>query len=289
MEPHPKGFVMNTIQGRTGILIMLAFLAIASGCGNDDPVDPTGGGGNQQPGNLPAIPVPNAPTDLLPNESEAKIIGLSTPLPDFQPMVTESQMMLDDGSEPWLAMNRHLIMACDDVLPKYTNDPAAMVPGFLSDRPYLLHTRHWRKLMQVTLGPGTTYSQAETITYGTSTSHEESTEFSQTMGIEVTVGGGWGPFSASVTASYEQTSTHGEVNSVSFSEETSVEQTYAVESDPTHTRVYALWQLVDRFSMVDADTVRIHDSDILTHVRITEIADIEFPNESVIYQSITAF
>ncbi len=287
---------MNTIQVRTGILIVLAVLAIlailtiASGCGSDDPVDPTGGGGgNNQPGNLPAIPIPNAPTDLLPNESDTKIIGLSTPLNDFHPIVTELQMMQDDGSEPWLPMNRHLIMACGGVLPRYANDPAAVDPSYLFDRPYLLHTRHWRKLMQVTLAPGTTYSQAETITYGTSTSHQESYEFSQTMGIEVSVGGGWGPFSASVTASYEQTTTHGEVNTVSFSEETSIEQTYAVESHPTQIRVYALWQLVDRFAYMDADTVRVHESDILNRVRIPEIADIEFPNEAVIYQSITVF
>ncbi len=280
---------MNTKQFGTGILIMLAFLVMVGGCGEDTPAEPEGNGGNHLPGNLPDIPIPSAPTDLLPEVSADRVVGLSTELNDFQPIVTELQMMQDDGLEPWIAMDRRLIMACEGTLPEFTNDPAVVDPTYISQWPYLLHTRHWLKLKQVTLDPGTIYSQVETITYGTSTSHQESYEFSQTIGVEVTVGGGWGPFSASVTASYEQTSTHGEVNSVSFSEETSFEQTYAVESDPDHTRVYALWQLVDKFTLVDVDTVRIHESGTLTHVRIPAIADIHFPNQSVIYQSVTTF
>ena len=49
------------------------------------------------------------------------------------------------------------------------------------------------------------------------------------------------------------------------------------------------WQLVDTFSLVDADMVRIHESPTLLHVQLDPIADIEFPNRDVIYQSVTKF
>jgi len=80
-----------------------------------------------------------------------------------------------------------------------------------------------------------------------------------------------------------------ELNSVTMSEETSVTETYSVQSDPDHAIMFAIWQLVDRFTMVDADTVAIHESETLTHVEIPQVMSIEFPNNDVIYQSITHF
>jgi hypothetical protein len=187
-------------------------------------------------------------------------------------------------------VNRRLTLACADVLPENTGDPDATDRTYISARPRLLHARYWRKIKQVTLDPGnTTYEYEESITSGASTTHEESREFSQTMGLEVSASAGWGPFSASVTASFEQTETHGEVDSVTFSEETSVTETFTVESDPERTTVYALWQLVDKFSLVDADQVPIDESDTLVHVRIEPIASIVFPNRDVIRQSSTYF
>jgi hypothetical protein len=109
------------------------------------------------------------------------------------------------------------------------------------------------------------------------------------MGVEVSAGGSWDAFSVSVTASYEQTETESEVNAVTFSEESSFTETYTVDPDPDHTIVYAIWQLVDTFSYVDADTVLIHESPTLRHAELEAIADIEFANASVIYQSVTRF
>ena len=274
-----------------GLLVLTLAVALAPGCGSDDsPTDPINDD-DPEPTNLPVIPTPSSINDLLPAVSDDLVVGLSDELPDFQPVVTELQMMQDDGSEPWIAMARRLTLACAGVLPEYTGDPGIMEDrSYVSAYPHLVHERYWRKIRQVTLDPGnTSYEYSETITSGTSTTHEESREFSQTMGIEVTVGGGWGPFSASVTASYEQTETVGEVNSVTFAEETSVTETYTVQADPTRTTVYAIWQLVDRFRMVDADTVDIDQSATLTHAHISPVGVIEFPNREVIYQSTTFF
>lgn len=271
-----------------GILTLLAALALASGCGEDTPTVVN----NDDPPelvNLPLIPVPESVAELMPAKSADLVIGMSSELGAFEPLVSELEVMLDDGSEVWRAQNRHLILACEGVLPVNTGDPAAVNPTYISARPYLLHTRHWRMLEQNNLSPGTSYTLEKKVVYGVSSTHTESTEFSQTIGVEVTVGGSWGAFSASVTASYEQTSTSSEVNSVTITEETEETRYYNVDAPASGTRVYVLWQLVDEFAIVDADTIPIHESPSLAHVRIPPIVNILLPNENVVTMKTTDF
>lgn len=52
---------------------------------------------------------------------------------------------------------------------------------------------------------------------------------------------------------------------------------------PYGLRVYVFWQLVD------ADSVRIHDSTTLPHVQMNEIANILIPNENVVRMQTTDF
>lgn len=276
---------MKTTMSICGLLVLL-LIALASGCGNDNSTTPRHTG----PTSLPEVPVPDSPNDLLPPVSADHTVGMSNEIHDFTPLITEIRMMQDDGSTPWLVANRRLILACSSVLPENTGDPNAVDRTYITARPHLLHQRYWLKIKQVTLDPGnTSYQYQETITSGTSTSHEESREFSQTMGVEVSVGGGWGPFSASVSASFEQTESRGEVDAVTFSEESSETETFTVQSEPDHTIVYAIWQLVDKFTLVDADTIAINESPTLVHARIPAIASIVFPNRDTIYQSVTRF
>ncbi len=277
---------MDAYRHLTGCLLALLLTGMLAGCSSED--TPTGPEPEPET-NLPAVPTPGSTGELLPAKSDDLIIGMSDPLDDFAPLANRLRIMLDDGTLTWYDVFRRVLLACGGALAENTSDPAALDPTYLGAPPRLLHQRYWRKLKQVTLDPGTTYEQEETISYGTSVSHEQSREFSRTMGIELEAGGGWGPFSASVTTSYEQTETGSEVHAVTFSEESSFTETFTVQSDPDRTIVYALWQLVDKFSFVDADTVRIHDSSSLLHVEMPEIADIEFPNRDVIYQSVTRF
>ena len=262
------------------ILTLLGVLIIAMGCG-DDPAAPVDDNPTK-PTNLPAIPIPESVNELMPKRSDDLVIGMSRELDSFEPLVNELEMRLDDGSEVWFPRNQHKIMACPGYLPANTCDLAASNATYISERPYLLHTRHWRRLEQNNLSPGTSYTLTKEVTYGISSTHTESTEFSQTMGIEVSVGGSWGAFSASVTASYEQTTTETEINSVTISEETTETREYTVTAPNSGTRVYVLWQLVDELSFVDADTIPIHESPTLTHVRIPAIAHILLPNADVI-------
>jgi len=217
------------------------------------------------------------------------IIGMSKELNSFVPLVTELEMRQDNGLEKWFPRNQHLIMACPGYLPANTCDLAAANSTYISERPHLLHTRHWRRLEQNNLSPGTSYTLSKEVTYGVSSTHTESTEFSTTMGISVSAGGGWGPFSASVTASYEQTTTETEINSVTISEETTEIREYTVAAPDSGTRVYVLWQLVDEFSFVDADTIPIHESPTLAHIRIPAIAHILLPNADVVTMKTTDF
>ena len=277
---------MKTILCVCGAIVLLLVVTLAAGCSDDSSTNPKP---NPLPTNVPEIPIPSSPTEVLPGRSDHLAVGLSDPLDEFEPMVSEIELMKDDGSTGWIGVNRHLVLACPGVLPEYSCNHALSVRSFISDRPRLLHQRYWKKIKQVTLDPGTSYEQAEVITYGTSTSHTESREFSQTVGVAVEIGGDWKMFSATVEAYYEQTTTKTEVDAVTFSTETTKSETYSVQADPSHTRVYALWQLVDTFSLVDADMVRIHDSPTLLHVKINAITDIEFPNRDVIYQSVTRF
>jgi hypothetical protein len=243
-----------------------------------------------EPSVLPAIPIPNSPTDPLPAKSEEVNVGLSSPLRTFSPMVTRMCQMKDDASLQWTTENRRLRLVCSDgILAPAMCDQTQAQRTYLAESPRLLHKRYWKRLKQVAMDPGTEYSHAETVTYGSSTTNTVSQSFSQTIGVEVSASAGWGAFSASVTASYSQTTTHEEVKSVTFSEESSFTDTYSVMSDPVKTIVYGLWQLVDVFVIVDADKAPIHVSDTLNYVEMPEIVAIEFLNKDVIYQSVTKF
>jgi hypothetical protein len=268
--------------------ILATLLALSC---EDSSVAP-GGNGNPppEPSVLPTIPVPSSPTDPLPAKSEEVDVGLSSPLRTFVPMVNRMCQMKDDASLMWTTENRRLRLVCNDgVLSEAMCDPTALVRTYLDESPRLLHRRYWKRLKQVVMDPGTEYSHAETVTYGSSTTNTVSQSFSQTIGVEVSASAGWGPFSAEVTASYSQTTTREEVRSVTFSEESSFTDVYSVASDPLKTIVFGLWQLVDVFVIVDDTKAPIHLSDTLNYVELPEITVIEFLNRDVIYQSVTKF
>jgi len=265
--------------------LALALLLIAGGCGDDDPTEPV----VVQPQNLPVIPVPTSVNDLMPVQTGELVIGMSGALAVFEPRVSAIEQRRDDGAYEWLGRDQHLVLACQENLPRCTCDAGATECGYLGARPRLLHSRYWRRLEQNTLSPGTSYTLTKEVTYGVSSTHTESTEFSRTLGVDVTVGGSWNAFSASVTASYEETSTWSEVNSVTITEEVTESRQFTVEAPLTGARVYVLWQLVDKFAYVDADTVPIHQSATLQHVQIPEIACIEIPSENVFRMKTTDF
>jgi len=259
-------------------------------CGSDNPAAPgRGGEAPIDPTLLPPIPIPDTPTSILPAKSEEIPVGLSAPLDDFFPIVEQLERMVDDGTSTFTDENRRLWMVCEARRSLYSCDDQVGDGCYVQERPRFLQKRYWKLVTQQIIDPGASYSQEETIEYGSSTTDTKSQSFSQTISVEVSASAGWGPFSAEVTSKYEQTSTSEEVHSVTFSEKTTTKKVYSVESDPNATIVYALWQLVDVFLLTDSDQVPIHQSDMLGHVSITEVPRVEFPNGNIVYQSVTKF
>lgn len=268
-----------------GALLGLVILS----CGEDTPTGTGGGTPPDDAARLPAIPIPDSPDAILPARSAEVNVGLSRPIDDFRPVVESLETMKDDGSTVWNDENRRLWMVCGGLRAHYSCAPDVMDKGYMAESPRFLHKRYWKRIKQVILDPGTSYSKTETIEYGSSTTDTHSQSFSQTISVEVSASAGWGAFSATVSSKYEQTSTWEETRSVTFSETSTFEEVYAVESDPQKTIVYGLWQLVDVFVLTDSDKVPIDQSDALGHVLISEVPRLEFLNRDVVRQSVTKF
>ena len=279
---------MKTMNLSWCLVALLGMLIFVGSCSSDSPTAPNPKP-IPEPSNLPVIPQPSSLTELMPAISNEVVIGMSGEIDSFEPLVTKLAKMHDDGSLTWSNESRHLALACPGVLSLCSSSDTVTNPTYISERPRLLHTRHWRRIEQNSLSVGTSYTFSETIAWGTSTTNTHSTEFSKTIGIETTVGGSWGPFSASVTASYEQTTTTTEIHSVTFSTEETEERTYEVVAPESGTRVYVLWQLVDEFSLVDVDTIPISESPTMVQVEISPIARIQFPSKGVTVMQTTDF
>ena len=272
---------MKTILYVWWILALLLAVGFALGCGDDDSIE-TG------QGNLPAVPIPRlADGGDLPEVSGERVVGMSNPIDNFLPKVTRLLQMQDNGSESWISIipNRHLALACPGSLPRYSNQPGLT---YISARPRLLHVRYWKKIMHQQLSPNTAYSQEHSVTHGCSSTDTRSEEFSQTIGVSATAGGAWKAFSVEVSAYYEQTSTVSQVHSVTWSEEDTLSRRFTAPPADEHS-VYAIWQLVDKFSYVDENRVPIHQSPTLVNVEISPIRSIEFLREDHFAQPRTFF
>lgn len=270
------------IRDMIPIALLLALLPVAIGCGGG------GGGGDEIPPadvTLPVVPKPRSATDALPAESDSIVVGMSNPLDEFAPHVQSLEMMQDDGSLATVAFNRQVSLVCDQVLPVNSANPSMAEP-YLTEAPRILHTRYWRLLGSKLLSAGTGYTLAATTTYGQSTTDTKSAEFSRTVGVQVSAGGDWSGLSASVTASYQETSTVAQIKSVTFEKQESTTETYDCGNAQSQ-RVCALWQLVDVLSLVDADMVPIHESNTLWHVVMGELPSIEFPSQTTFAQIVT--
>ncbi len=272
-------------RAHIGVIVLLgAVLACLGGCGNDPATpDPQG------PQVLPAVPVPGAVDASMPERSAERVVGMSAPLDDYVPLVQQLRAMRDDGSYSWTVENRHLALACAGMLPVNTGDPAATSPSYISARPRLLHTRHWQRLEQGFVDPGTPAAFERTVTWGASTESAGNREFSRTLGVETAAGGAWGPFAAVVAAGFARTATSGEIRTVSFAAEDTDLRSYSVEAPAAGRRVYVMWQLVDEFRLVDADTNAFQESAALAHATVADLEPIRFAHNDVVRLQTTDF
>lgn len=265
------------------VAVLLSLFTMVNACGD-------GGDGGPKPlppadETLPVVPEPRSATDALPAESDQIVVGMSNPLVEFVPRVQSLEMMQGDGSLASVPINRQVSLVCDGMFPMNSANPMVAEP-YLAEAPRILHTRYWRKLGDKLLSAGTGYTLTAQTSYGQSTTDTKSAEFSRTVGVEVSAGGDWGGFSASVTASYEETSTIGQVKSVTFEQQQSITESYDCGNAPSQ-RVCAVWQLVDVFSFVDANEVPIDQSNTLWHATMDALPSIEFPSQTTFAQIVT--
>jgi hypothetical protein len=279
-----KDAAVKSRSQTVALVVLGAVLACLGGCGND-PATPE----PQGPQILPALPVPGSVNEPMPERSADTVVGMSAPLDDYVPLVLQLRAMRDDGSYSWTVENRHLTLACAGTLPVNTGDPAATSPSHISARPRLLHTRHWQRLEQGSVDPGTPVAFEKTVTWGASTERAENREFSRTLGVETAVGGAWDPFAAVVAAGFTGAATSGEIRTVCFATEDSDVRSYTVEAPAAGRRAYVLWQLVDEFRLVDADTNAFQESDALAHVTVADLEPIRFAHNDVVRLETTDF
>jgi len=246
-------------------------------------------GGGKDIGTLPPLYIPSSVNDLPPQNSEEITIGLSNPLPDFKPYINEiAQVKSEGGTANFEAFNDYAPLVCGGTILKNASVTDASA-NFVTVSPRLKHSRYWTRINFKIIDYPADYSETKTVTYGSSRTSETSTTFSTTIGVSAEVSAGWGPVSGSISASFESTSSESQTNSVTFDQSDSYSETFSVKSIEGKTIHYSVWQLVDKFTVVDADGIGIDTSATLQNVKLREIPTLEFPNKTIIRQSVIQF
>lgn len=117
--------------------------------------------------------------------------------------------------------------------------------GCIAERPYVVRSVYWEKVFQRTLGAGASYSQTHSYMEGT----EETTCMSFGYSIGVTVGLGWGPVTAEISSEFHQDFNR----ELSVYMENEVSDTYECTAPAGKTVIFALWHLVETYTICNAD------------------------------------
>ena len=291
---------MKNILHIIGLFCLVLVLASFTGC-NDG-----GGGGNSEepdrPSNTPSIPKPANLGDTPPKTSDYYTVGVSNELKKFAPYVEE----LRDGNGNWIEFNRHVRLVCECpenhpdceggvYLTENTGDHSISNRTFLSVPPFVLHQRYWKWVNSVPVEAGGASRKAEvTKIKGVTNSTQEIDSFSKTIGVGASAEAAYKAIGLSLEASFEQTETHTEIETWEFEKKTikTVEETF--NADPDHDIQHGVWQLMEVFSIVDANLVPIHQSETLTRAKIRKVKSIVVPTTTesgnpFIYYSTTHF
>ncbi len=149
------------------------------------------------------------------------------------------------------------VMECDQLLPELSSEEEVACASFgsnfifldklagPSEMPYIQRRVYWQKVFQVTLGAGATYSEEHSYTHGTS----ETTGMSFGWSIGISVSSSWGFVSAEIESEFHQDFNH----EVTVSSEETFTKTYTATAPESKTMLLALWQLRERFVIVDSE------------------------------------
>lgn len=257
--------------------------------------------------NTPDIPLPTSATDELPARSKELVTDVA-PVQDFSPYVDPAAVhtacpsfkggnvaLTSSGASVAPALPYTYSCQCHDCNCNWfgfdcdtcCNTCTGSCSGpVLSNPPFLRRTVYWKKVFQTLVGPGASYTQAMSVTSGSSKTDAET--LATTMGVQASVGlkiFSW--LSASISATFSRTSS--QTHSVTVSESQTVAQTFSCpSSSATASRLFVVWQLHERFDFSDA-TGRSQWVDPVYH----PVADGSLPSLenalSLFYESTTVF
>jgi len=117
--------------------------------------------------------------------------------------------------------------------------------AYPTETPHIERQIYWRKVFQTAIGAGATYSEEHSYTHGTS----ETTGMSFGWSIGVSVSASWAFVSAEISTEFHQDFEH----EVTVSSEETVTRTYSATAPDDKIMLLALWQLRERFVIVDGE------------------------------------
>lgn len=243
------------------VVVLIALLLAIIGCGNDDSVSPVPDGNDWPPPNTPAIPIPSAPGEALPDKSDSLILEIA-PILTFAPKNEFAPDTIASYSGfPYNYVNTTngqvtLVDEGQIIDPVYVPFKACSEPDCswglsytyyfycngVGHIPLLQYIRYWQKIFSTVIQYPANYMESHTYTEGTSETTGES--FSYTLGLSGTA------YGIGLSAELTRTFTH----SITISSETSVTKQFTCESIEGKTIVFTVWQLVEGFRICDADS-----------------------------------
>lgn len=129
--------------------------------------------------------------------------------------------------------------------------PFTLPPDKGNKQVLLIHEQYWKRSpASFSLGPNSTKTVALVVTTGRTETTSSETQIKATLGIEVS--GGWGPISASMSASLEYGSSFTRTVSVSETSQSTVEEHYENKLLDKQ-KLFIFWNLVDSYTFVDFD------------------------------------
>jgi len=228
------------------------------------------------------VPVPGSVDDpAFPMVSEEVTLGISQPISDYTPIVTEWKDWdgtYDNGLRNfvWFPQNERKVLVQDGEFQYHGWNTTI----HLYQAPHIKHTQYWKRLFSVKLDGNTEYSESHSVTYGISETKGQ--EFSVSIGIEISA------WFVNLSAEISQTSSY----EITHSSETNTTKTFTCQGTAGKITVFSVWQRIDRFYICDADgkTVAANPEALSGTIRLgSDDSWFEERNESNFYLSAVLF
>lgn len=182
----------------------------------------------------------------LPN-SERNIVSMNGKFPDFGASWNDLVSPNDIGDPP--SPTAQMLIPADS--PRICVGIATHQPGQPGSWNVLLHEQYWKRdPSSFSLAPQSTRLVSTSHTSGRVDTSSNEQSVSETLGTSLSVG--WGPISASISASLSKTETTSRSVSLSESDSLALQETYENKSE--FNEVIIFWNLVDVYTWISTQS-----------------------------------